>query len=85
MDQLVQVCGSLLVLTAFALSQRGLLDQKSLPYLAMNIAGGVTLALQALVLRQWGFLLLEGVWALVSLLSLVAVLRRRGAGTQTAR
>jgi hypothetical protein len=77
MNQLIQVCGSLLVLAAFALTQRGVLDQKSRPYLVMNVVGAAILALQGLLLRQWGFLLLEGVWALVSLLSLIGTLRRQ--------
>ena len=76
MDQLVQVFGSVLVLAAFALAQRGVLHHRSARYLVLNVAGSLILALQALVLRQWGFLLLEGVWALVSAVSLVGVLRR---------
>ena len=80
MGQLVQVCGSLLVLAAFALAQRGVLDQKSPRYLGLNVIGSAILAVQALVLHQWGFLLLEGVWALVSAVSLVGVLRRPADG-----
>lgn len=76
MGQLLQMCGSVLVLVAFALTQRGVLDQRSSRYLVLNVVGSAILAAQALVLHQWGFLLLEGVWALVSAVSLVGVLRR---------
>jgi hypothetical protein len=77
-SQIVQIAGSLLVLTAFALGQRGVLDQKSLIYLALNLVGSMVLAVEAAHGRLWGFLLLEGVWALVSAVGLVQVLRTRG-------
>ena len=76
MSQLVQIVGSLLVLVGFALAQRGVLDQKSRRYLVVNLVGSALLAGDAIVEAQWGFLLLEGVWALVSLVSLITVLRR---------
>lgn len=79
MSQVVQVIGSLLVLAGFALAQRGLLDLKSRSYLGVNLVGSGLLAGDAVVEQQWGFLLLEGVWALVSLISLVAVVLRRPA------
>ncbi|HET8582643.1 MAG TPA: hypothetical protein VFL65_05295 [Jatrophihabitans sp.] len=78
MSQLVQIVGSLLVLAGFALAQRGVLDQKSRRYLIVNLVGSALLAGDAIVEAQWGFLLLEGVWALVSLVSLAAVLRPEG-------
>jgi hypothetical protein len=75
MDQVVQVIGSLLVLVAFAGSQRGQLSQSSRTYLVLNLGGSSVLAVLAAGGQQWGFLLLEAVWAVVSASSLVRVLR----------
>jgi len=72
-SQLVQIVGSLLVLTAFALSQRKVLEQNSRTYLALNLAGSTVLAIAAVHGQLWGFLLLEGVWALVSAVGLAQV------------
>ncbi|MET0559891.1 MAG: hypothetical protein ABW065_14695 [Solirubrobacterales bacterium] len=44
-------------------------------YLALNLIGSAILAVLALVESQWGFLLLEGVWSVVSAIGLVAALR----------
>lgn len=77
MDILVQVVGSLLVLAGFALAQWGILDPKSVWYLTLNVVGSGILAVDAVIGAQWGFLLLEGVWAIVSAIGLVAVLRAR--------
>ena len=77
LEQAVQVAGAVLVLVAFAGAQLGALDQFSRTYLALNLAGSVVLAWLAWHERQYGFLLLEGVWAAVSAWSLVQVLRGR--------
>ena len=66
MDQLVQVLGSLLILSAFVLAQRGRLATDSRTYLALNLAGAGVLAVLAAHERQLGFLILEVCWALVA-------------------
>ena len=75
--QLIQVCGSLLILAAFAASQAGRLPIDSQLYLVLNFVGSAILAVLAWIDQQWGFLLLEGVWAIVSLWSLVQLMRGR--------
>lgn len=75
MEQLIQIVGALLVLAAFAAAQFDRLDLRSIAYLTMNLIGSAVLAILAAIDGQLGFLLLEGVWAVVSLWSLVGVLR----------
>jgi hypothetical protein len=71
MGQAVQLVGALLILTAYAAAQFGAMDQHSRLYLVLNLVGSAVLAWLALDQRLWGFLLLEAVWAGVSLWSLI--------------
>jgi hypothetical protein len=75
MDQVIQVIGALLILAGFGAAQLGAVRVDSRIYLVLNLVGSVVLAYVAAADTQWGFLLLEGVWALVSLWSLSRVLR----------
>jgi len=77
MEQAIQVAGALLILVAFAAAQFGRMNTASLAYLWLNLVGSAILAVLAAVERQYGFLMLEAVWAVVSLWSLVGVLRGR--------
>ena len=74
--QLIQVAGSLLILAGFAAAQAGRLSIDSPRYLVLNFVGSAILAALAWTDQQWGFLLLEGVWALVSAVALVTRVRR---------
>jgi hypothetical protein len=83
MDQIVQVVGALLILAAYAAAQFRYLDQDAPSYLVLNLVGSAILAVLAFYEEQWGFLLLETVWALVSAWSLIRL--RRGPAPASAR
>ena len=70
-DQIVQMVGALLILAGFILSQKNLLDADSYLYLILNLTGAAILAVLAFQSQRWGFVLLEGVWALVALAGLI--------------
>ena len=75
MDQVIQIVGALLILAAFAAVQFERMKPDSRLYLALNLAGSLILAVLAVSASQWGFVLLEGVWAIVSAWGLAAALR----------
>jgi hypothetical protein len=76
MGQAIQVVGAVLILVAFAALQRGAMSPRSRIYLWLNFAGSAILAGIALTTSNWGFLLLESVWAAVSLHALLTLERR---------
>jgi hypothetical protein len=65
-DQAIQIVGALLILAAFTAVQLERMRPDSRLYLALNLAGSAILAVLAVAAAQWGFVLLEGVWAIVS-------------------
>ena len=77
MDQVIQVVGALLILAGFVLAQFRVLHVESMTYLVLNFLGSAILAWLAWVDRQWGFLLLETVWAIVSVGGIVQLLHRK--------
>jgi hypothetical protein len=72
-EQAVQIFGAVLILLAYALATIGRLEQKSLAYILLNVAGSAILAALAAIERQFGFLVLEGAWAMISAWSLVSL------------
>lgn len=79
--QLVQLLGALLVLAGFVLAQVGRVQTSSRGYLGVNLLGSAAMAGVAITGRQYGFILLEGSWAIVSALGLARASRSAaGAG-----
>jgi hypothetical protein len=74
-EHLVQIFGAVLILAGFVAGQVGVLRVDSRAYLWLNLAGALILTVDAWRGRQWGFVLLEGVWAVVSAWGLAS--RRR--------
>lgn len=80
-EQVLQIVGALLVLSGFALAQARVVSDRSFPYLAVNLVGSGILAVLAALGRQWGFLLLEGAWAIISAVGVIRLLIRPPAST----
>ena len=76
MIQAISIAGAVLILLPFAGSQFGKLATESLAYQLMNLIGSAALTAVAVIESQYGFILLEGTWAIVSAAGLVRVLRR---------
>lgn len=76
-QQVLQLCGAVLVLAGFAGSQLGWYGVKSVRYLLLNAVGSGILATIAIVDRQWGFILLESAWTVVSIAGLFTTFRHR--------
>lgn len=81
MADLIQIAGAVLILIAFTASQGGLMGVHTRSYLVLNLFGAAILTGIAWDERDWGFLMLESVWTVVSAWSLVQVLRGREPST----
>jgi multisubunit Na+/H+ antiporter MnhB subunit len=75
MVQTVSVVGAVLILLPFAGSQLGRLSTASLTYQWMNLLGAASLTAVAIIELQYGFILLEGVWTVMSAVGLAKVLK----------
>ena len=67
LHQIASVVGALLVLAAYVALQRGWLGREDRAFNAMNFFGSALLTWIAVVDQRLGFILLEGIWALLSL------------------
>ena len=77
LEQGIQIVGALAILAGFVLAQLGRLRTDAIAYLVLNLVGSTILAVDAALGGEPGFLLLEGVWALVSAVGLARTLRRQ--------
>jgi len=72
--QVVSLIGAILILAAFAANQAGRLGNETVAYQLLNLVGGACLFTTALVNRQYGFILLEGAWVILSAWALRKIL-----------
>ncbi len=75
--QLTSLIGAALILAAYVALQRGWMRPEDRRYNALNLVGSTLLAWIAVLDRRWGFIVLEGAWALLSLPPLLRSSRPR--------
>ena len=75
--QLISLVGAAMILAAYVAYQRGRMGREDRLYNLLNFVGSGLLTWIAAVDRRWGFIILEGSWALLSLWPLL-----RPAGSQ---
>jgi len=63
--------GVFLILLAYILNEIGKTTNKNLVYILLNLIGASIACLASVLLNYMPFIILEGVWALVSLNSLI--------------
>jgi drug/metabolite transporter (DMT)-like permease len=69
--QVASLLGAALILVAYVALQRRRWSSTGAAYLWFNLVGALLLAAVAIADRRAGFIVLEGVWAAVSLVSIV--------------
>jgi hypothetical protein len=63
--------GVFLILLAYFLNSFELVSTKNLSFILLNLIGAILACLASILLNYIPFVLLEGIWALVSLLGLI--------------
>ncbi|MCC2656881.1 MAG: conserved rane protein of unknown function [Panacagrimonas sp.] len=74
--QVISLVSACIVLFAFFRQQQGAWQATDVAYLACNFVGTAVLTVVAWIGAQWGFVLVEAVWAGVSFRGLLRALRR---------
>jgi hypothetical protein len=75
--QIISFVGAILILTAYGALQLNRLATGTITFQVLNLFGGIFLCITAVALRQYGFILVEGLWAVLSVVGLWRVVIRR--------
>jgi NADH:ubiquinone oxidoreductase subunit 6 (subunit J) len=79
--QIISIAGAVLILTAFGANQLDRMKRETIAYQLLNFIGGVCLCITAVHTMQYGFIMLEGTWSVLSLIGLVKVMRTKEAAS----
>lgn len=77
MLEVLQFVGAFALLGSYFALRRKWLDSDSVTYILANALGGGLLAFLLVLERDWGLLLLEGAWSIISFWDLPKALRRK--------
>ena len=69
--------GVAILLLAFLLNLAGKLSKDGLPYILLNITGAGLACIASWLINYLPFVILEGVWALVSVVALIRYVRQK--------
>ena len=59
------------ILLAYMLNVTGKVSHKDLSFILLNLIGAGMACLSSILLNYWPFIILEGVWTIISLISLL--------------
>ncbi len=77
MTTFIGASGAALILIAFILEQTHRWKDTDLKYDVLNLIGSALLIVYAVLLRSYPFLVLNGVWAIVSLRDVLGDMKRK--------
>lgn len=77
LNVILEFIGALGILVPFALFQLGRMSQHHVAYLIANAFGAALLTVVAYITAQWGFVILQGVWAVAALVGILRWLHAR--------
>ena len=69
--EIISYLGMICILVAFLLETRDVLGSKDSKYLSLMAFGSGLLAVRALLIYEWAFLVLEIVWCLAAIMALI--------------
>lgn len=69
--EILSYIGMICILAAFLLETRDILGSKDTRYLSLMALGSGLLAIRALLIYEWAFLVLEIVWCLAAIMALI--------------
>jgi hypothetical protein len=75
LEQTISIVAAVMILGAYAGQQTGKLSSKGLFYLILNLIGAIILGIIAWRARQIGLTIVEVSWGIITLVSLIRVLR----------